>query len=81
MEKQNVILALPEGLLKGARILAVKREQSLTEMVQKFLEKEIKKEERYRMAMKKHKKILEEGIDLGTYGKFEVSREDIHERG
>lgn len=81
MEKQNVTLSLPKGLLRKAKILAVKKDKSLTEMVRELLEEEIRREEGYRRAMARHRRILEEGIDLGTSGKIKVSREDIHERG
>jgi len=80
MEKQNITLSLPRDLLKKAKLLAVKRDSSLTKMVRELLEEEVKREEGYRGAMFKHQRILEEGFDLGTGGELRISREEIHER-
>jgi len=80
MEKQNVTISLPRELLKKARILAVKRDKSFNEMVRELLEEEVRREEGYRRAMARHRRILAEGFDLGTGGKLEITREELHER-
>ena len=80
MEKQNVTLSLPMGLLKKAKILAVERGKSFNEMVRELLEEEVRREEGYRRAMVRHKRLLEEGMDLGTGGVLKVTREEVHDR-
>jgi plasmid stability protein len=70
MERQNITLSLPKALLKKAKILAVMKDRSLSDLLRETLEDKLK-EETARM---------EKGFDLGTKGKITVSREDLHER-
>jgi metal-responsive CopG/Arc/MetJ family transcriptional regulator len=80
MERQNLTLSLPKTLLKKAKIFAVKNDKSLSEIIRESLEEKIDDENEYNKAMARHMKLLEKGFDLGTKGKFKVSREELHER-
>lgn len=80
MEKQNITLALPRELIRKAKLLAVKRDSSLNEMIREMLQKQIEKEGGYRRAWARQKRILANGYNLGTRGRLSVSREDLHER-
>jgi metal-responsive CopG/Arc/MetJ family transcriptional regulator len=81
MEKQNVTLSLPKPLLKKAKTLASKTEQSLSELMRKSLEEKIKESAGYKKARQRQMKLLRTGIDLGTRGSLHISREEIHARG
>lgn len=80
MEKQNVTLSLPKPLLKKAKTLATKTEQSLSELMRKSLEEKIKESTGYKKAKERQLKILRKGLDLGTKGSLNISREEIHAR-
>jgi hypothetical protein len=80
MERQNVTLSLPKSLLKKARTLAVLRNKSLSELLRDVLEKEIMDESGYQQARDRQVKLMEKGIDLGTYGKISKTRGELHER-
>jgi len=81
MERQNVTLSLPKSLLKKARTLAVLRNKSLSELMRDVLEKVIMDESGYQRARDRQVKLMEKGINLGTYGKISNTRGELHERG
>ncbi len=80
MTKQNITLSLPRPLLKKAKIIAAKREKSLSELVKESLEEKVREDTGYERAKERHMKLLKKGFDLGTKGHFTISREDLHER-
>lgn len=79
-KRQNVTLSLPRSLLRRAKIVAARREKSLTELMREALEEKIGDDTGYRAARKRQTAILGRGIDLGTGGHIAVSREDLHAR-
>jgi hypothetical protein len=81
MDRQNVTLSLPKRLLKKAKITAAQQDKSLSELMREALEDRINQYGGYERAMKRHLKLLERGIDLGTRGELTVSREELHARG
>jgi hypothetical protein len=80
MEKQNVTLPLPKVLIRKAKLLAVREDKSLTQLVRDLLEREVEKQAGYAKAISRQRKLLKKGFDLGTNGKLKFSREKIHER-
>jgi hypothetical protein len=80
MEKRNLTLPLPKALIRKAKLLAVREDKSLTQLVRDLLEREVEKQTGYAKAMSRQKKLLRKGFDLGTGGRLKVSREQIHER-
>ncbi len=80
MERQNLTLSLPRSLLKKAKMLAVKREKSLNQLIREVLEEEVIENRRYKQAKEKHLELLVSGFDLGTKGRFSISREEAHAR-
>ncbi|MEK6690410.1 MAG: DUF6364 family protein [Nitrospirota bacterium] len=80
MERQNITLSLPKALLKKAKILAAKKEQSLSELMRESLEEKMREAADYNRAKERHLKILRKGFDLGTKGHITISREELHER-
>jgi hypothetical protein len=81
MEKQNVTLSLPKSLLKEAKILAIRMEKSLSQLLVEALEDIIRRNQEYERSKQRHRMILGKGFDLGTRGDIKVKREELHERG
>ena len=81
MEKQNITLALPKEILRKVKIIAVEQGTSVSGLLSRILEDLVRGKERYQTAHRSHKAILERGIDLGTGGSANWTREDLHERG
>lgn len=80
METQNVTLAVRKDVLRKARLLAVKRNTSLSRLLTETLEELVAREDRYEAARRRHLALLERGFDLGTGGTATWRREDLHER-
>ena len=80
MERQNITLSVSKDLLKQAKHLAVEKGTSLSGLLSEFLEHLVKNEKAYRLASRRMKKRLKDGIDLGTKGRIGWRREDLHER-
>ncbi len=80
METQNITLSLPKDVLRKAKILAIKRDTSLSGLLTRALVEIVEKEEGYEEARQQHLAILEQGFDLGTQGKINWSRDELHER-
>ncbi len=81
MERQNVTLSLPKPLLRKAKVLAAQQDKSLSELMREALEGRVNERSEYDKAKKRHLKLLERGLDLGSKGELTVSREELHERG
>jgi hypothetical protein len=64
----------------GAKILAVERGISLSQLLVEALEELLRRRREYERARKRHSAILKKGVDLGTGGKVQVRREELHER-
>jgi hypothetical protein len=80
MEKQNVTLSLPKGLLKKAKALAARKEKSLSELMRDSLEEKVRQSSGYKEAMDRQLELMEKGFDFGIKDKIAISREEIHER-
>ena len=81
MEKtRNVTLALPADLLRRARILAVQRDTSVSRLLADVLEELVETENGYALARQRSLARLEQGFGLGTNGRVEWRRNDLHER-
>ena len=80
MERQNVTLSLPKLLLKKAKVIAARREKSLSELLRESLEEKVREANGYKKARQKQLKLLKEGLDLGTKGEITTTRDEIHDR-
>jgi hypothetical protein len=76
--KQNITLSLEKDLIKKGKIIASKKETSLSRLLSDFLKQIINEEERYEVARRKAIDILNKGYHLG--GKIHYSRDELHER-
>jgi len=80
MEKQNVTLSLPRTLLRSAKIIAAKSNKSLSELMRESLEERVQMATGFKKAKQRQSMLLKTGLDLGTKGRFELTREQLHER-
>lgn len=81
METQNITLSLPKEILLKVKLLAVKRQTSVSGLLTQTLEKLVREEEAYAHAQLRHLQWLEEASDLGTNGRISTTRDELHERG
>ena len=76
--KQNVTVSLSRDTLKKAKILAAKRETSISGLLAQEIEFLVGKEEAYELAERQALTLLDKGFHLG--GIEHVSRQELHER-
>ena len=80
MERQNITLSLPKDLLQKAKILAVKKNTSLSGLLSEYIAKMTNDEEAFQVAKARHRHLLKKGFDFGLKGEIPWKREEIHER-
>jgi hypothetical protein len=78
MMKQNKTLSIPKHVLQQAKIIAIKRNHSLSGLLTDMLTELVESEERYEEAMHRNLARLDEARALN--GKYTWSRELLHER-
>jgi hypothetical protein len=76
--KQNITLSLEKELLKKAKLMATKKETSVTKLLTDQLNKMISEEDEYESAKKRALANLKKGFHLG--GHIPCRREELHER-
>jgi hypothetical protein len=78
MEMQNITLSLPKSTLRKIKLIAVKRETSVSRLVADFVETIAANDDEYAKARDRQLEWLEKGFSLG----FEkpASRDEIHDR-
>jgi hypothetical protein len=81
METQNVTLALPKDLLLRVKLLAVRRETSVSNLLTQVLINVVEQDEEYVHAQRRYLQQLNTASDLGTKGNLKVTRDELHERG
>lgn len=80
METRNITLAIPEEVLLKAKLIAVRRQMSVSRLLTQALETLVQQEDAYGRARQRHMQWLEWGADLGTGGHAATRREELHER-
>ncbi len=76
--KQNITLSIEKELLKKAKLMATKKETSVTKLLTDQLNKMISEEDEYESAKKRALANLRRGFHLG--GHIPCRREELHER-
>jgi hypothetical protein len=76
--KQNVTISLSRQVLKKARILAARRETSISGLLAQEIEFLVGNEEAYERAEREALSLLDKGFHLS--GAIRASREELHER-
>lgn len=78
METQNITLSLPKSALRKVKLLAAKRNSSISRLVTDAIERMLVEETNYEEAKKRQIALMRKGFDLG-WQKPE-SRDELHER-
>lgn len=78
LKKQNVTISLSRQTLKKARILAARRETSISGLIAEQIEALVGEEEAYEQARRQAMALLDRRFHLG--GATPVSRDELHKR-
>lgn len=76
--KQNVTISLSRQVLKKAKILAARRETSISGLLAQEIESLVGEEDAYERAEKQALEFLDRGFHLG--GVIRTRRDKLHER-
>ncbi len=76
--KQNVTISLSRQVLKKAKILAARRETSISGLLAHQIEILVGQEEAYERAERQALALLDKGFRMG--GVISATREELHER-
>lgn len=76
--KQNVTVCLDRQTLRKAKILAAKRNTSISGLLAQEIESLVSEDDAYERAQQHALAALERGFHLG--GKISASRDELHER-
>lgn len=76
--KQNVTISISRDLLRKAKVLAARRDTSISGLLAQQIERLVGEEEAYRQAERQALSLLEQGFHMG--GCISASREELHER-
>lgn len=76
--KQNVTISLSRQVLKKAKILAARRETSISSLLAQEIEFLVGDEEAYERAERQAMALLNKGFHLG--GVIRAGRDELHER-
>jgi hypothetical protein len=77
-DKQNVTVSLSRQVLKKAKILAARRETSISGLLAQEIELLVGSEEAYERAERHARALLAKGFHMG--GVIRASRDELHER-
>jgi hypothetical protein len=77
-EKQNITLSLEKGILRKAKVLAARRDTSISGLLAEQIEIMVGEDEAYECARRDATKLMEKGFRLGGAGA--ASRDELHER-
>jgi len=77
-QKQNVTISLSRQVLKKAKILAARRETSISGLLAQEIEFLVGQAEAYERAERQALALLDKGFHLG--GVIRATRDELHER-
>lgn len=76
--KQNITLSIEKELLKKAKVLAARKDISVTKLLAEQLAKIVSEEDQYEVSKRRALARLRKGFHLGGY--IPAKREELHER-
>jgi hypothetical protein len=76
--KQNLTVSIEKDLLKKGKVIAARRDTSISRMVGNLLKDLVESEDQYEAAKRNALHLLNKGMRLG--GKITWKREDLYER-
>lgn len=79
MATRNITLALPEDVVRQAKVLAAQRDTSVSALVTELLTQLVGNTPSYDIVWAQEEILMDEGIGLQV-GEITWSREDVHQR-
>ena len=76
--KQNITLSVDKDLIKKGKVIAAKKDTSVSKMLSEQLKQLVEDNEQYETAKRSALQILKKGYRLG--GKITWKREDLYDR-
>ena len=76
--KQNITLSIEKELIKKGKVLAARKEISVSKMMANMLRDLVYQHERYEASKRSALEIMKKGMHLG--GQINWKREDLYER-
>jgi predicted transcriptional regulator len=80
VETQNITVSLSKALVKKVKIVAAKRDTSVSALLASSLEEIVRQDDRYDRAARRLVGRARKGYDLGSSGQVDVERQELHER-
>ena len=77
-DRQNLTVSLPRDTIRKAKVLAARRETSISGLVAEQLEALVSQDEAYQRAMRDALALLERGFHMGGF--VGIDREELHDR-
>ena len=77
-QKQNLTVSLERETIQKAKILAARKNTSVTRLLADYVEEMVAEDERYNAARKTALEYMDKGFPMG--GQIAADREDWHER-
>ena len=76
--KQNVTLSVEKDLIKKGKVVAARKDSSISKMLADLLKNMVENDDHYEAAKRSAFQLLKKGLHLG--GKVTWKREDLYER-
>lgn len=76
--KQNITLNLEKEIIKKGKVIAARKDVSISRMLSDLLKSVVESDQCYEAAKKSALQSLKKGVHLG--GRITWKREDLHER-
>jgi hypothetical protein len=76
--KQNITLSLEKKIIKKGKVIAARKDTSISRMLSDLLESIVENDERYEAAKRSALQLIKKGMHLG--GRITWKREDLYER-
>jgi hypothetical protein len=76
--KQNITLSLEKEIIKKGKVIATRKDASISRMLSDLLKSMVEDDDCYEAAKRSALQLLKKGAHLG--GRITWKREDLHER-
>jgi Family of unknown function (DUF6364) len=76
--KQNVTLSIEKEIIKKGKVVAARKDTSISKMLADLLKGMVENDERYEAAKRSALQLMKKGVPLG--GRITWKREDLYER-
>jgi hypothetical protein len=79
-ETRNITLAIPRDVLRKAKMIAVRRDTSVSGLLTSYLREVVDEDDEYGRAMKRQLRTMKRARKLGLTGRPTWTRDELHER-